>query len=88
VPLLRLDDRWRVAHDGRLQWVLQHRKGDNWYGRRFHSERDPLLRSVAEFVWVDGSGHPRHYPHVAGAIRPRRDFADRSRGGVIARNRR
>jgi hypothetical protein len=26
-PLLALSDRWRVAHDGRLQWIVEHAGG-------------------------------------------------------------
>ena len=51
VPVLKLNDRWRLAHDGRLQWILQYRYGKAataWRGRRFHVERDSLLRSIAE----------------------------------------
>ena len=48
MPLLPLSDRWRVAHDGRLQWIVEQRRGRRWRGRRFHVERDALLRSIAE----------------------------------------
>jgi hypothetical protein len=30
----------RVAHDGRLQWIVEQRRGQRWRGRRFHVERD------------------------------------------------
>jgi hypothetical protein len=51
--LLQLNIGWRLAHDGSLQWILQRRmsklgKPAKWGGRRFHVERDPLLRSIAE----------------------------------------
>ncbi len=51
--LLQLNDGWRLAHDGHLQWILQRRnsrpeKPATWTGRRFHVERDALLRSIAE----------------------------------------
>jgi hypothetical protein len=48
IPLLSVNDRWRVAHDQRLQWILQVRRGRQWHGRRFHVERDALLRSIRE----------------------------------------
>ncbi len=51
VPKLQLNDRWRIADDGRLQWILQYRYGEDaaaWRGRRFHVERDALLRSIRE----------------------------------------
>jgi hypothetical protein len=48
MPLLALSDHWRVAHDGRLQWIVEQRRGRRWRGRRFHVERDALLRSIAE----------------------------------------
>jgi hypothetical protein len=53
-PILQLNDGWRIAHDGALQWVIQRssvtrRTGARrWQGRRFHVERDPLLRSIRE----------------------------------------
>src|SRR4029450_5580101 len=53
-PILQLNDGWRIAHDGALQWVLQRSSVNRstsarrWQGRRFHVERDPLLRSVSE----------------------------------------
>jgi hypothetical protein len=51
--ILRLNDGWRLAHDESLQWILQRRmskpgKPAKWGGRRFHVERDPLLRSIRE----------------------------------------
>jgi hypothetical protein len=51
--LLQLNEGWRLAHDGSVQWILQRRmsklgKPAKWGGRRFHVERDPLLRSIAE----------------------------------------
>jgi hypothetical protein len=48
---MTLNARWRVAHDARLQWILQYRYGKAataWRGRRFHVERDPLLRTIRE----------------------------------------
>ena len=59
--LLQLNDGWRLVHDGSLQWTLQRRhstprKTAKWSGRRFHVERDPLLRSIAELCGpVDAS---------------------------------
>lgn len=49
LPILALTGRWRIAHDGRLQWVLQIREGRHWQGHRFHVERDGLARSIREF---------------------------------------
>jgi hypothetical protein len=59
--LLQLNEGWRLAHDGSLQWILQRRmsklgKPAKWGGRRFHVEREPLLRSIAELCGpADGS---------------------------------
>jgi hypothetical protein len=53
-PILQLNDGWRIAHDGALQWVLQRSSVNRrtsarrWQGRHFHVERDPLLRSIRE----------------------------------------
>jgi hypothetical protein len=79
--LLRLNDGWRLAHDGSLQWILQRRmskpgKPAKWGGRRFHVERDPLLRSIRELCGdVDQSaaetimGWPRRYrPDCSGLV--------------------
>ena len=58
---LQLNDGWLLTHDGSLQWILQRRmstlrKPARWGGRRFHLERDPLLRSIAELCGpVDAS---------------------------------
>ena len=46
--VLGLNARWRIGHDDTLQWILQIREGKGWRGRRFHVERDPLLRSIGE----------------------------------------
>ena len=59
--LLQLNEGWRLAQDSSLQWILQRRmskfgKPVKWGGRRFHVERDPLLRSIAELCGpVDAS---------------------------------
>lgn len=46
---MALNARWRVRDDGRLQWHLEYVKPNGkWIGRRFHVERDPLLRSIRE----------------------------------------
>jgi len=79
--ILRLNDGWRLAHDGSLQWILQRRmskpgKPAKWGGRRFHVERDPLLRSVRELCGdVDQSAaetikgwSPRYRPDFSGQV--------------------
>ena len=48
IPILSLNDRWRVAHDGQLQWILQKREGGSWYGKLFPCSRSSLVRSIAE----------------------------------------
>ena len=79
-PILELNDGWRVAHDGALQWILQRssvKRGTTirrWQGRRFHAERDSLLRSIAELCGaVDPSAvetikgwQPRYRPDLSG----------------------
>ena len=53
-PILQLNDRWRIAHDGEVQWVLQERKGkasrksSGWRGRSFNRRRHALERSIRE----------------------------------------
>jgi hypothetical protein len=77
--LLQLNVGWRLAHDGSLQWILLRRmsklgKPAKWGGRRFHVERDPLLRSIAELCGpVDASAvetiwgwPPRYCPDLSG----------------------
>ena len=77
--LLQLNEGWRLAHDGSLQWILQQRmsklgKPAKWGGRRFHVERDPLLRPIAELCGpVDASAvetirawPPRYCPDFSG----------------------
>ena len=55
-PIVLLNDGWRIAHDGELQWILQQRKGkasrksSGWRGRSFHRRRDTLERSIRELV--------------------------------------
>jgi hypothetical protein len=43
-----LNSHWAVGDDGALQWLLLRRAGNNWHPRRFHVERDALLRSICE----------------------------------------
>ena len=77
--LLQLNEGWRLAHDGSLQWILLRRmskrgKPAKWGGRRFHVERDPLLRSIAELCGpVDANATetirawpPRYSPDFSG----------------------
>lgn len=51
-PILQLNDRWRLAHDGNLQWVLQLRQGrvrskaSGYVSRRFYTSRGALLAAV------------------------------------------
>jgi hypothetical protein len=47
-PALRLNSCWAVSDDGSLQWLLLRRAGGNWHPRRFHVERDALLRTIHE----------------------------------------
>lgn len=47
---IQLNDRWRVSWDD-LQWVLEHCvsvKSGRWQDRRFHQQRDWLLKSIKE----------------------------------------
>lgn len=52
-PILQLNDRWRLAHDGNLQWVLQVRKGQarakasGFVSKRFYTSRTALMAAVA-----------------------------------------
>jgi hypothetical protein len=54
---IAINARWRVIYDGQRQWILQSREGRGWRDRRFHVERDPLLRSIHELCWpIDTPG--------------------------------
>jgi hypothetical protein len=76
-PVLTLNARWRIAHDGALQWILQYRSGraeTAWRGRRFHGERDALLCSIRELCRPEPvdpvaleavTGWPQRYPSPA-----------------------
>jgi len=46
--VLRLNADWAVSDDGEMQWSLLRARGGRWMPRRFHVERDALLRSVRE----------------------------------------
>ena len=46
--VLRLNAVWAVSDDGKVQWFLLRRAGANWHPRRYHVERESLLRSIAE----------------------------------------
>jgi hypothetical protein len=51
--VVALNAGWRVRDDGELQWILERRcskpdKPAMWTGRRYHGERDSLLRSISE----------------------------------------
>lgn len=69
-PILALNDRWRVASDGALQWIIEHRVGPTrWQQQRYHGERDALLCSIRELCGaVDASalttigGWPPRHP--------------------------
>jgi hypothetical protein len=47
-PVLLLNSDWAVGDDSALQWFLHRRAGEGWHPRRFHVERDALLRSICE----------------------------------------
>jgi hypothetical protein len=47
-PVLILNADWAVGDDGALQWLLLRRAGRDWHPRRFHVQRDALLRSIRE----------------------------------------
>ena len=47
-PVQALNSDWAVGDDRALQWLLLRRAGDEWHPRRFHVERDALLRSIRE----------------------------------------
>lgn len=43
-----LNDKWRVTWDS-LQWILENRsRKERWEGRRFHQQREWLVRSIRE----------------------------------------
>jgi hypothetical protein len=46
--LIGLNNRWRLAHDGLVQWVLQRREGSNWYGRNFLTSKASLLKAIED----------------------------------------
>lgn len=47
-PIQRLNEDWAVSDDGQLQWLLLRAGGETWRPRRYHVERDALLRSIRE----------------------------------------
>jgi hypothetical protein len=47
-PVLVLNSHWAVGDDGVLQWLLLRRAGRDWHPRRFHVQRDALVRSIRE----------------------------------------
>jgi hypothetical protein len=47
-PILRLNKGWSVGDDAALQWFLLRASGKAWVPRRYHVERDALLRSIRE----------------------------------------
>jgi len=47
-PVVKLNSHWAVGDDGALQWFLLRRAGDDWHPRRYHAERNALLRSICE----------------------------------------
>ena len=53
-PLFNLNDKWRLAHDEALQWILQRRRGNprnksaGYVGTRFHTSHTALLHSIEE----------------------------------------
>mgnify|MGYP003375773489 CR=1 FL=1 len=57
-PILQLNDHWRLAHDGQLQWVLQVRKGQvrakasGFVSKRFYTSRTALMAAVATWCGV------------------------------------
>jgi hypothetical protein len=62
-PVLKLNSHWSVGDDGALQWFLLRRAGNDWHPRRFHVERDALLRSVRE---LSGTVDPASIETVRG----------------------
>ena len=61
-PLLQLNDRWRIAHDGKAQWILQVRKGNprakasGYASKKFYLRRTPLIAAIDEYCG-DVAGH-------------------------------
>jgi hypothetical protein len=57
-PILQLNDRWRLAHDGQLQWVLQVRKGharvkaSGFASKRFYTSSTALTSAVTRLCGV------------------------------------
>ena len=53
VPILQLNQRWRIATDYQCQWIVQYRasakgKPEEWRGRKFITSRDVILRDIRE----------------------------------------
>ncbi|MEE8099726.1 MAG: hypothetical protein V3T13_07305 [Hyphomicrobium sp.] len=76
VTPLMLNERWRVASDDWLQWILEARHGkpgiksSGWRGRSFCTTRKALLRCIGEYCGeVDQAAvayietWPEQYPH-------------------------
>lgn len=49
-PLIPISDRWRIATDDRLQWIIQRRVGDRWLGDKYLETRAGLM------VWLRRMG--------------------------------
>ena len=47
---LKFTDRWLLASDDELQWVLYHRKGSQWKAARFPTTRETLLTAIRERI--------------------------------------
>jgi hypothetical protein len=42
-PIIAINDRWRLADDGVIQWIIQRRAGKTWPGDKYLNVRKHLL---------------------------------------------
>lgn len=53
IPLLWLSDRWLLATDGELQWVLYRRQGSRWVAEVFPTHTDNLIWHLSRVPDLD-----------------------------------
>ena len=54
-PILTLTPRWRIATDYDLQWILQRRKGSQWFGVCYCTSRRAVERAIREEIGTLGT---------------------------------
>jgi hypothetical protein len=68
-PIIAINDRWRIADDGAIQWIIQRRAGKTWRGDKFLNVRKHLLTWLRRLeiltseVEVEVMKLPEIHPH-------------------------